>query len=351
MITLGVRNVNGALDALMYSLRDNSSKNIWMTRASRNGRVYEATAPVTTVYGAPMERVLFSEKRDANPFFHLFESLWILAGRSDVAFLDYFNSRIREYSDDGKTFHAPYGYRIRRHFRWDQLVDVVRLINEDKHTRRAVISIWDAYKDLGTKSKDIPCNDTLFFKARPVADDGEPLFLDLTVCCRSNDVIWGAYGANAVQFSFILEVVAAATGLQVGTYHQISDSYHVYVDNPAFQRMLNGHDWNADLYARNVVSTYPLRNDISPGEVGVRRFLECVEHFCEEAVMRNSALEYGMSQGFIGKVCVPMLAAWRMYKGGAVRPAYLYLKTQDQSNDWIRVGTQWMQRRAEPCHE
>jgi len=71
MQVLHVRNVHDALVRgmdLLY-IEDNESD-------SRNGKVYEATTPVTTVYKEPKERVLFWEERDANPFFHFMEGLW-----------------------------------------------------------------------------------------------------------------------------------------------------------------------------------------------------------------------------------------------------------------------------------
>jgi hypothetical protein len=52
--------------------------------------------------------------------------------------------------------------------------------------------------------------------------------LDLTVCCRSNDAIWGAHGANAVHFSVLQEYLAARIGVGVGTMYQWSNNYHAY---------------------------------------------------------------------------------------------------------------------------
>jgi thymidylate synthase len=54
--------------------------------------------------------------------------------------------------------------------------------------------------------------------------------LDLTVLCRSNDVVWGAYGANAVHFSVLQEYLAGRIGVDVGVMYQFSNNYHGYVD-------------------------------------------------------------------------------------------------------------------------
>ena len=50
----------------------------------------------------------------------------------------------------------------------------------------------------------------------------------MTVCNRSNDMIWGAYGANAVHMSILMEYVAVAVNAPMGSYYQISDSFHIY---------------------------------------------------------------------------------------------------------------------------
>jgi thymidylate synthase len=224
MLTLNVRNVNEALPAALSRYRMDPDH--VHTRQSRPGAssvntTLEWDAPVCTTYRNPMERVLFSPERDANPFFHLFEAMWILAGRNDVSFLSQFLPGIKNYSDNGVSFNAPYGHRLR--VKWgDQLQKAADLLCDDINTRRAVCSIWDPATDLGADSKDIPCNDLLVFRVREGA-------LDLTVYNRSNDIIWGAYGANAVQFAFILEHVAAMVGVPPGKYHQISNSFHIYL--------------------------------------------------------------------------------------------------------------------------
>ncbi|KKK55035.1 hypothetical protein LCGC14_3078620, partial [marine sediment metagenome] len=85
MHVLNVRNVNEALPKMLQHLEEKGERN-----SSRAGEVIVAPTPVTTVYRKPMERVLFSPIRDANPFFHLIEALWMLAGRRDVATLAHY---------------------------------------------------------------------------------------------------------------------------------------------------------------------------------------------------------------------------------------------------------------------
>jgi len=52
----------------------------------------------------------------------------------------------------------------------------------------------------------------------------------MVVFNRSNDMVWGCYGANAVHFSFLHEFIGRSTGLPLGTYTQVSVNLHAYID-------------------------------------------------------------------------------------------------------------------------
>src|SRR5882724_1362648 len=187
---LKCRNVNAALaDGIMY-LRTSG-----ITQTSRNGPVLVAPEPVLTVYRKPQERVLFSPRRDANPFFHLMEALWMLAGRNDLAWPLYFNSKFGAYSDDGVTVHGAYGDRWRVGMGFDQLIPIANELKNNPESRRCILQMWDATQEAGQYNdlykaigggKDVPCNTHVYFL---VQDGGT---LDMTVCCRSNDIILGA---------------------------------------------------------------------------------------------------------------------------------------------------------------
>lgn len=193
------------------------------SRGSRNGMVRVLPCPVATTYEQPCERVLFWPERDANPFFHLYESLWMLAGRNDLAPLLRYVKDFGRFSDDGTTLHGAYGKRWRDWFDTkDQLAIVAERLSTNGDDRRCVVTMWDADLDLGFDAKDVPCNLIATFQR---GAHGE---LNLTVFCRSNDVVWGCYGANAVHFSFLLEYMAAWIDCPVGTYTQVSVNWHAY---------------------------------------------------------------------------------------------------------------------------
>lgn len=199
------------------------------------GKKIKELRPVIIEFHNPYNRVTFLKGRVINPFFQLLESMWILAGRSDVASLTPYNKSIAQFSDDGVYFNAPYGERLRS---WDkndslghiinpidQLVDVIRKLQEDPDTRQAIAVIYNPRFDhVDNETKDRPCNMLLEFKLR----DGK---LDLTVVNRSNDLHWGTFGANLCQFSTILEAMATWLEVEVGTYYQQTDSLHIYLED------------------------------------------------------------------------------------------------------------------------
>ena len=255
-------NVNDAFEDQVnrFNIFDQTGRSIErMTRRdSRDGAVIRYSEPVTMTYERPLERVLFSPARDANPFFHLYEAVWMLAGRNDLASLTPFVKQFKRFSDDGETLHGAYGYRWRKYFGYDQLDWIAEELKANPDSRRCVLQMWDGGRTVETDSegtwgtapqalkgsgdlyaalhggKDVPCNLSALFEIdHQVIHRGtmyetvEPR-LNMTVMNRSNDLIWGALGANYVHFSLLQEYLAGAIGVKVGVYNQVSNNLHVY---------------------------------------------------------------------------------------------------------------------------
>lgn len=151
------------------------------------------------------------------------ETMWVLAGRNDIAFLSHYLPRAADFSDDGKVWRGGYGPRLRD---WgyldkvDQLDFVIKLLREQPDTRRAIAQIYDPAVD-AAPGKDVPCNDWLHFIQR----DGK---LDLHVAVRSNDILWGLSGVNAFEWGALLEIMAAMVGAEAGHLHFSTTSLHLY---------------------------------------------------------------------------------------------------------------------------
>ncbi|GAA4369602.1 thymidylate synthase [Agromyces bauzanensis] len=181
----------------------------------------------------PNERLLFVPGRNNNVFAAIAEAMWVLAGRNDLAYLTPYLKRAPEFSDDGITWRAGYGPRLRNWNGTDQLAETVQLLRRDPNTRRAALMLFDPDRDF-VQSNDIPCNNWLHFIAR----DGQ---LHLHVAARSTDVWWGFSGINAFEWSLLLEMMAHWVGLDTGRLAFFISSLHLY------QR----HDQQAEIVLRN----------------------------------------------------------------------------------------------------
>lgn len=105
----------------------------------------------------PLERCIVTPRRHNNIFATVAETIWVVAGRNDLGFLSHYLPRAPDFSDDGCTWRAGYGPRIRKWQGVDQLAEVVRILRANSDSRRAVMSIFDPAQDF-VESKDIPCN-------------------------------------------------------------------------------------------------------------------------------------------------------------------------------------------------
>ena len=335
MQVIRARNVNDAVVKGAALLKEGG-----LEQESRAGATIEYPEPVCTVYERPLERVLFDGVRDANPYFHLMEALWMLAGRRDVAWLARFNQRMATYSDDGVVFNAAYGYRWRNQFALksgdgsDQLSAIVKLLRADADSRRAVLQIWDAEDDLGVASKDLACNTQAMFKVR----GGR---LNMIISNRSNDVVWGCYGANAVQFSFLLEYMAARIGVEPGVYRQMSDSFHAYVDTWGKISEI-GARFAGDPYAKGEVEVFPL---VAHGESFDAELMRWIEGAPGELSFAQWEADAGAwKNAYFPRVATPIHNAWFAYKKKDREAAGQWLE-RCAASDWRRAAQEWLERR------
>jgi thymidylate synthase len=293
--------------------------------SSRNGRVLKFPHPILTVYKNPRGRVLFNKDRRANPFFHLFESLWMLEGRQDLKFLIYFNKKMAEYSDDGEMIRgSAYGYRWRNYFNKDQLQTAIEMLKKSPDTRRVVISHWDPEEDLGGDSKDLPCNTQIYVSIQNRK-------LDLTVVNRSNDMIYGAYGSNAVHFSILQEYLAAHLGIDVGTYYQFSNNMHVYVDFDIWKKVQYS---SRELCYYDTVRPQSMFKDNSASEfdADLRAFFRFYQNYGFSTIQVKL-----FTTDFFVDTVRPMWNMWVHHKNGNsdVR--------MPEFNDWAKASNQFME--------
>lgn len=326
MRVIEARNVHCALPKALRLLHEHG-----IHRESRGGPVIVAPWPVTTVYQSPLERVIFWPERDANPFLHLYESLWMLAGRNDVAPLEKFTKRFARYSDDGKIIHDAYGYRWRNLFSQDQLLTIIGRLKRNPDDRRCVLQMWSVSNDLGKEGRAFPCNLVATFQR---SIDGR---LDIVVFCRSNDIIWGCYGANAVHFSTLLEYMALKIGCPVGIYTHVSVNWHAYTETVV--SISEHHDHvNPYDYAGVTVLAMP---DSARIDALILDLLEQVD---------NDFVGSGYSNNHWYCMIYDVLYAHHLFKTLAtpekyIAPIELLSVTEYFHIDWVVAAREWLQRR------
>jgi thymidylate synthase-like protein len=334
---------NEGLGRVMRALKEHGIKT-----ESRNGPVIRFPEPVSLQYHDPQRRILDNPIRDANPFFHLFETMWMLAGHDKVAPLEIYNSGMKQYSDDGIIFAAPYGYRWRK--KWgDQIQQVVERLKANPEDRRILIQIWDPRELFKAGGKDFACNQQVLFDTRPTTLNPSGYFLDMTVTNRSNDLVYGAMGSNLFHFSLLHEYIAYHTGLSLGTYYQISKNMHLYLENPTSKHCWEHMDeiWDGPKSPEADVSLseYGLTLDMGP----IKRFVD--HHELAPRLDVNDLPDY------LEAVVKPVCEAYRIYKYKSIHGMEIPLELRIefalavlgncQSPPLVTACEAWFQRRLE----
>jgi thymidylate synthase len=342
---IDTRNVHTALPRAMEIILAES-----VSHPSRNGDVFVMDHPVMTVYRRPWERVLFWHERDANPYFHFMEALGFIGNVQDVEFYAQYAKQIRAYSDDGKTLAGNYGTRWRAYFDRDMLSWAIGRLRADPNDRRVVISMWDGFEDpvrADMGGLDVPCNTNIFLR---IVNNR----LDMMVNCRSNDILFGAYGANAVHMSVVQEYLASSIGVRQGRYYQNSFNWHAY-----------RNFWDVVMNERSALSQETsLRraiasseeetwNPYASGELGERLthpLMANTDHAAWDAslaIFLAGGIDYGdgLTDPFFTEVAVPLReshAAYRQKQYTAARE----LALSCAAPDWRKGCLDWLERRA-----
>lgn len=361
------RNINDAWYGLVGGIHSGAIQTI--KTDSRNGPVLQIPEPVIITYSHPRERVLLNKARDANPFFHVFEAIWMLAGRNDVEPLAFYASNMRNYSDDEKTFNGAYGYRWRHG--WgpyddtesygycvDQLNILIDHFKRLPDSRRGVLQMWNIEDDLlrigsdldfmqGKESKDVCCNTCIYFSIREetciqtklgpgITVGPASKYLDMAVCNRSNDLVWGALGANYVHFGFLQEYMADCIGVKVGVYNQFSNNLHVYQNN-----------WKPEEWLAEIEHAYCYPGDgLWNGSLVVDKKMfdyEC--RYLTTNYHTENLSTVPFSEPWIREVALPMCLAFAAHKRRNYHAALLTYMNMVEAVDWRRAGTEWIERR------
>lgn len=323
---------------------------------SRVGSVLVAPGPVCIEYTNPQQRVLYSPTRDANHVFHVMETLWMLSGSNEIEFPVFFNSAYSQFSDDGTTMWDSYGHRWRNFFGYDQLEEIIAELKSNPTSRRCVLSMWNSWPMAGdydqnrnsnratanlhdhdlqvavSGGKAVPCNTHAYFAIRA----GK---LNMTVMNRSNDCMWGAFGANAVHFSFLLEYMAMRIGVPMGSYYQFTNNLHVYTDKFSREKL--------EKIAYECATVELMEPGSSIGE-GFDEDLKLFMPWALSVIRSTPAPPMDVPQlktHFMWAVIVPMFLFWVYRKWKDVYSSNVCLDGID-APDWQLACREWKERRG-----
>jgi thymidylate synthase len=162
------------------------------------------------------------------------EAFWILSGDDRVETIAPYNSRIKDFSDDGERFFGAYGPKIKA-----QLPYIVEKLLADEDSRQAGLTIW---RECPPQTKDVPCTVAIFFNIR----NGK---LNANVFMRSSDV-WLGVPYDVFNFSMLSHLVCGLlnehrpmTGLvSPGKLYLTAASSHLYETNWADAKLCLASD-------------------------------------------------------------------------------------------------------------
>ncbi|MEU7060477.1 thymidylate synthase [Streptomyces sp. NPDC046197] len=326
------RNINEALlDVLTTIDRDGSAV------PSRGGEQKEILGALVTI-DRPSERVLTVPQRNNNVFAQIAETLWVLAGRNDLEFLGRYLPRAADFSDDGSTWRAAYGPRLRAWGlqRVDQLAAIRARLSEDPLTKRAVATIFDPAAD-HVDSLDVPCNNWLHFLQR----DGE---LHLSVAVRANDAIWGFSGINVFEWSVLHEIMARTFGWTVGRMSWYVGTLHVYERHYATAQKLVRHHGMHSMYEYGI-SPLPIECGLDTLDAVLDAVLEVETAARSGATVHARRLADLITDPFFNAAAT-MLRAYHAFKDPESPDEALRIAAELPPSDLRLAALEYLGRRA-----
>jgi thymidylate synthase len=207
-------------------------------RSAPRGKAIKEALGLSFELTNPRNRLISSPARAVNYGFAVGELCWYVRGEDDLETMLYYNKRMAQFSDDGKTINSAYGNRLFRG-RWgdpsgitdvvSQLDMVIDELRKDPDSRRAVMHInepADLLRAVSSGSKDVPCTMSLQLLVRDRR-------LHMHVLMRSNDAVWGmpydVFSFTCLQEAFLYMLQEGGIPVDdLGSYHHTAGSLHLY---------------------------------------------------------------------------------------------------------------------------
>ena len=170
----------------------------------------------------PMDNKIINKERSWKPEYAEAEWKWYLSEDNSIGKLGEIYGTIPQIwykmADAAGKVNSNYGWQWGRNNQIDYIVD---LLKNNKDTRQAAISIYDA-KEHDCYSKDTPCTYAVQFTIL----HGR---LNMCVVMRSND-LWYGFCNDQYCFSKLQEMISLELGIETGTYYHFAHNMHLYND-------------------------------------------------------------------------------------------------------------------------
>ena len=170
----------------------------------------------------PMDNKIINRERSWKPEYAEAEWKWYLSEDNSIGKLGEIYGTIPQIwykmADAAGKVNSNYGWQWGRNNQIDYIVD---LLKNNKDTRQAAISIYDA-KEHDCYRKDTPCTYAVQFTIL----HGR---LNMCVVMRSND-LWYGFCNDQYCFSKLQEMISLELGIETGTYYHFAHNMHLYND-------------------------------------------------------------------------------------------------------------------------
>ena len=170
----------------------------------------------------PMDNKIINRERNWKYDYANAEWKWYLSEDNNINKLGDIYGKIpqiwKNMANEFGEVNSNYGWQWGRN---DQIDYVVNLLENNKDTRQAAISIYDC-KEHNTYTNDTPCTYAVQFTIL----HGR---LDMCVVMRSND-LWYGFCNDQYCFSKLQEMISLELNVEPGTYYHFAHNMHLYND-------------------------------------------------------------------------------------------------------------------------
>lgn len=164
----------------------------------------------------PTDNTIKTKFRNWNKSYADYEWNWYLSKNNDVSEIKKIAKIWDNMHNGDNKVNSNYGYQWSR---GEQIEYVVNELKQNKDSRRAVISIYDA-KENHLYKYDTPCTLNIVFN---ITNDK----LNMSVLMRSND-LWFGFCNDQYCFSELQKLIANKLNIDIGWYFHFSNNLHIY---------------------------------------------------------------------------------------------------------------------------